>query len=132
MSQENMRLFEQGKDALDRGDMEAFLSLVDEHVVWIAARSAVEGAYHGHDGVRKFFADNEENFEVFEADWREVRDVDDERILAIGRIHLRGRGSTVETDIPVAGIFTFKRGKLVKWEDFRDRAHALQAAGLRE
>jgi ketosteroid isomerase-like protein len=132
MSQENMRLFEQGKDALDRGDMEAFLSLVDEDVVWIAARSAVEGAYHGHDGVRKFFADNEENFEVFEADWREVRDVDDERILAIGRIHLRGRGSTVETDIPVAGIFTFKRGKLVRWEDFRDRAHALQAAGLRE
>jgi ketosteroid isomerase-like protein len=132
MSQENMRLFEQGKDALDRGDMEAFLSLVDEDVVWIAARSAVEGAYHGHDGVRKFFADNEENFEVFEADWREVRDVDDKRILAVGRIHLRGRGSTVETDIPVAGIFTFKRGKLVKWEDFRDRAHALQAAGLRE
>jgi len=27
-----------------RGDIEAFLRLVDEDVVWVAARSAVEGA----------------------------------------------------------------------------------------
>jgi ketosteroid isomerase-like protein len=131
MSQENMRLFQKGMEALSRGDMEAFLSLVDEDVVWIAARSAVEGAYHGHDGLRKFFADNEENFEVFEPDFREVRDLGD-RILVFGAIHIRGRGSAVETDIPIAGIFTFKQGKLVRWEDFRDRDRALEAVGLRE
>jgi ketosteroid isomerase-like protein len=131
MSQENMRLFQEGMEALSRGDMEAFLSLVDEDVVWIAARSAVEGAYHGHDGLRKFFADNEENFEVFEPDFREVRDLGD-RILVFGAIHIRGRGSAVETDIPIAGIFTFKQGKLVRWEDFRDRDRALEAVGLRE
>jgi ketosteroid isomerase-like protein len=127
-----MRVFEQARDALQRGDIEAALRHVDEDVVWIAARSAVEGAYVGHEGVRQFFADTEENFEVFEADWREVRDLDDERILAIGTIHVRGRGSTVDTDIPVAGIWTFKRGKVVRWEDFRYRAVALEAAGLRE
>ena len=49
-----------------------------------------------------------------------------------GAIHIRGRGSTVETDIPVAGIFTFEQGKLVRWEDFRDRDRALEAAGLSE
>src|SRR5688500_12241818 len=107
MSQENMRLFQEGMEALSRGDMEAVLSVVDKDIVWIAARSAVEGAYHGHDGLRKFFADNEENFEVFEPDFREVRDLGD-RILVFGTIHIRGRGSAVETDIPIAGIFTFK------------------------
>ena len=124
-------MFDEARDALDRGDMEAFLRHVDEDVVWIAARSAVEGAYIGHDGMRKFFADNDENFEVFEPDFREVRDLGD-RILVVGTIHIRGRGSTVETDIPVAGVFTFKHGKLVRWEDFRDRELALEAAGLRE
>jgi len=126
-----MRVLDEARDALDRGDMEAFLRHVDEDVVWIAARSAVEGAYIGHDGMRKFFADNDENFEVFEPDFREVRDLGD-RILVVGTIHIRGRGSTVETDIPVAGVFTFKHGKLVRWEDFRDRELALEAAGLRE
>jgi ketosteroid isomerase-like protein len=131
MSQENMRVFEDARDALSRGDMEAFLRLVDEEIVWIAARSAVEGAYRGHDGLRKFFADNEENFEVFEPDFREVRDLGD-RILAVGTIHIRARGSAVETDIPVAGIFTFNRGRLVRWEDFRERRLALEAVGLSE
>jgi hypothetical protein len=78
-----MRLFQEDMEALSRGDMEAFLSVVDKDVVWIAARSAVEGAYHGHDGLRKFFADNEENFEVFEPGFREVRDLGD-RILVFG------------------------------------------------
>jgi ketosteroid isomerase-like protein len=129
MSQKNMRVFEEAGDALSRGDVEGFLRLVDEGVVWIAARSAVEGAYRGHDGLRKFFADNDENFEVFEPNFREVRDLG-ERILAVGTIHIRARGSTVETDIPVAGIFTFRRGKLVRWEDFRERRLALEAVGL--
>ena len=131
MSQENMLVFEEAMDAASRGDLEAFLRHVDENIVWIAARSAVEGAYRGHDGLRRFFADNDENFEVFEPDFREMRDLGD-RILAVGSIHIRARGSTVETDIPVAGIFTFRRGKLVRWEDFRERQIALEAAGLSE
>ncbi len=129
MSQENVRVFEAARDALSRGDIEGFLRLVDEDVIWIAARSAVEGTYRGHDGLRRFFADNDENFELFEPDFREVRDLGD-RILAVGTIHIRGRGSTLETDIPVAGIFTFSRGKLVRWDYFRDRRSALAAAGL--
>ena len=131
MPQENVRVFELARDALDRGDVEAFLGHVDENVVWIAARSGVEGAYRGHEGLRKFFADNEENFEVFEPDFREIRDLRD-RILVIGVIHFRGRGSGVEGDLPIAGIFTFRNGKLTRWEDFRDRALALEAVGLRE
>jgi len=126
-----MRVFEKAGEALGRGDMESFLALMDDDIVWIAARSAVEGTYRGHDGLRRFFADNDENFEVFEPDFREVRDLGD-RILAVGVIHIRARGSALETDIPVAGIFTFKQGKLVRWEDFRERRIAVEAAGLSE
>ncbi len=126
-----MRVFEEALGAVSRGEMEAFLRHVDEDIVWIAARSAVEGAYRGHDGIRRFFADNDESFDVFEPDFREVRDLG-ERILAVGTIHIRARGSTVETDIPVAGVFTFRRGKLLRWEDFRERRLALAAVGLSE
>src|SRR5215207_9716391 len=95
MSRGNKRVFEECVALLGRGDIGGYLRLVDEDVIWIAARSAVEGAYRGHEGLRKFFADNNENFEVFEADFREVRDLGD-RIFVAGTIHIRGRGSAVE------------------------------------
>jgi ketosteroid isomerase-like protein len=132
MSDRNMEAAEQLAGAVSRGDVDSLLSLAAEDVVWIAARSDVEGAYHGHDGLRKFCADNAENFDTFQVHIHEVRDLSDDRVLAMGTIHIRGRGSGVETDIPVAGILTFEHGKLTRWEDFRDRRVALEAAGLSE
>jgi hypothetical protein len=35
-------------------------------------------------------------------------------------------------DVPVAGIATYRDGKLSRWEDFRERLAALEAAGLAE
>src|SRR5213592_3858315 len=132
MSQENVEAFLEGNEAMRRGDVEVLLGWVDEECVFLAARSAVEGAYRGHDGIRRFMADNAENFEKFEPDYPDVRDLGN-RVLAIGTIHVRGRGSGVETDIPAAGIATFsEEGRLIRWEDFRERHLALEAAGLRE
>ena len=132
MSQENVEAFLEANEAMRRGDVERLLRWVDEEAVLLAARSAVEGAYRGHDGLRRFMADNQENFEKFEPDYPEVHDLGD-RVLAIGTIHVRGRGSGVETDIPAAGIATFNEdGRLVRWEDFRERHLALEAAGLAE
>ena len=132
MSQENVELFWEGVDAMRHGDTEAFVAGASEDVVWIAARSSVEGAYHGHEGIRRFLADNAENFEVYEPDFVEVRDLGEHRVLACGSFHIRARGSGVETTFPVAGIATFRDGKLARWEDFRDRRVALEAAGLSE
>jgi ketosteroid isomerase-like protein len=131
MSQGNVELFSEAIAAFRRGDVEAVLDGVSEDVVWIAARSAVEGAYHGHEGLRRFLADNAENFEVFEPRFAEIRDLGD-RVLACGSFHIRARGSGVETSFPVAGIATYRDGKLARWEDFRERSLALEAAGLRE
>jgi ketosteroid isomerase-like protein len=131
MSQENVELFRRGIEAFRRGDVEGILDTISEDVVWIAARSSVEGAYHGHEGIRRFLADNSENFELFEPGFDELRDLGD-RVLAFGRFRIRARASGVETTFPVAGIATYRDGKLVRWEDFRERGLALEAAGLSE
>jgi ketosteroid isomerase-like protein len=101
MSQKNVDLFLEGADAISRGDVETVLDGASEDVVWIAARSAVEGAYHGHEGRRRFLADNAESFELFQPAFDEVRDLGD-RVLAFGTFRIRARGSGVETDFPVA------------------------------
>jgi ketosteroid isomerase-like protein len=131
MSQENVERFWEGIDGLRRQDVDAVLDGMSEDVVWIPGRSAVEGAYHGHSGLRRFLADTAESFEVFEPGFDEVRDLGD-RLLVFGRFRIRARGSGVDTDFPVAGIATYRGGKLVRWEDFRERRLALEAAGLSE
>src|SRR5438045_1513059 len=132
MSEENVELFHRVNAALNRGDVEWGVRHSTEDVVIVAARSAVEGPFVGHEGVRKFFADNAINFEVFQGRYDDVRDLGEDRVLAIGTIHIRGRGAGVETDVPVAGIATYREGKLSRWEDFRERRLALKAVGLAE
>jgi ketosteroid isomerase-like protein len=131
MSRQNIATFSRLVEALNRADIVAVLPLVSEDVVLIAARSAVQGPYLGHAGVRDFLADNAQSFEVFRMQVSEVRDLGDE-LVVVGTIRIRGRGGGVETDVPVGGIARFADGKLTHWEDFRDRRRALEAAGLSE
>jgi ketosteroid isomerase-like protein len=116
--------------AINRRDIDFVIRHTTEDVVIVAARSSIEGPFVGHPGVRKFFSDNAENFEVFELRSKDVRDVGEERVLSIGTLHIRGRGGRVETDIPFAGITTLRDGKASRWEEFRERAQALKAVGL--
>lgn len=129
MSRENVEAFQEGVEAFNRGEMETWIDGFAEDVVFVAARSAVEGPYHGHGGLRKWLADTAASFETFELNPEEVRDLDD-RVLVLGTIRIRGRGAGVETDVPVAGVATFEDGKVVRWEDFRERRLALEAVGL--
>jgi ketosteroid isomerase-like protein len=129
VSATNLERFRQLIEAANSQDLEGALSLIAPDVEWIAARSAVQGAYHGHSGIRAFFADNQESFERFEPVIEETRDLGD-IVLVIGSIHVRGRGSGVDTVVPMAGIAAYRDGKLTRWEDFRERERALEAAAL--
>jgi ketosteroid isomerase-like protein len=132
MSRENVELFKRANAAINRGDAEYVVRHSTEDVVLAVARSAVEGVFVGHIGVREFFADNAANFELFQAHIVDLRDLGEDRVLGIGTVHVRGRGGGVEMDIPMAGMATYRDGKLSRWEDFRERRRALEAAGLAE
>jgi ketosteroid isomerase-like protein len=44
----------------------------------------------------------------------------------------RGKGSGVPFEKRWAQVWTFSRGRIVRWEAYPDKAVALEAAGLRE
>jgi ketosteroid isomerase-like protein len=132
MSQENVEIVRGIARALNDGDVDYVIAHTTEDVVIVAARSAVVGPFVGHDGVRKFFADNQQNFEVFQIHSDDVRGIGSDQILSIGSVHVRGRGGGVETEIPFAGVTTFRDGRASRWEDFRERSLALKAVGLAE
>ena len=132
MSQENVETFRRGAQAVNQGDTAAALRVVDPSAIWEPLRAGVQGVYRGHEGIREFLADTAESFEVFQLDFTDVQDLGDDRVLAVGTIHIRGSESGIETDIPTAGIATYRRGLLVHWKDFGNKGKALEAAGLSE
>ena len=126
----NTELFLRGVELTTSGDVAGLIAIADEEIEIEPLRAATEGAFRGHEGIRKFFADTAESFDRFAPDYDEVRDLDEERVLAVGVIHIRGRGSGVETDVPTAVIAGFRNGRLFRFKDYGDRAAALTAAGL--
>jgi ketosteroid isomerase-like protein len=132
VSQENVEIVRGIAHAVSHGDVDYVIRHTTEDAVLLVARSAVEGPFLGHHGVEEFFADNRQNFEVFEIREEEVREIGDDRVLSVGSVHVRGRGGGVETDIPFAGVTTFRGARVNRWEDFRERRLALKAVGLEE
>jgi ketosteroid isomerase-like protein len=126
----HIEAFLRGVDAINRLDVNAVLSLTDEECVFEPLRSQTEGAFVGHEGMRRFLDDTAQTFEMFKATYPDLRDLGDERLLAIGTIRMRGRESGVETDVLSAAIVEFREGRMLRYEDHADRQLALQKAGL--
>jgi ketosteroid isomerase-like protein len=130
MSQENVELVREAQDAWNRGETVVRADVWHPDVEFLPLRSATEGGYNGLSGIEPFVTDTLAVFEKFEMNY-EYADLGDQ-VLAWGSIHLRARGSGVETDIQTGGLFDFRDGKIVRWEDFGSKERALEAARLRE
>jgi hypothetical protein len=88
--------------------------------------------YTGPDGFDEFFANWTGPYEDWDMDLDELRDVGDDRLLAImtQRGRLRGTADWVEPHFGL--IFTVIEGLLKRSEVLATCAEALEAAGLRE
>jgi ketosteroid isomerase-like protein len=131
MSQENLVAFRRNNEAVSRGDIEAALATLDPDIEFIPRRAAVQGVYRGYEGMRQFFAENAENFDLYQVSYQEVRDFGD-RLIAFGTVRARGKASGVEVTTPTSLVATFRDGKMLRAEDFAERSEALKAVGLEE
>jgi ketosteroid isomerase-like protein len=124
---ENVDLFLRGIEGLNRGEIVA--EILDPDFELVPLRAPITGSYRGLEGMRAFVADTADNFELFQISYDEVHDLGD-RMVAIGSLRVRGKGSGVEVTTPSAVLVTFRDGKLLRSEDFGDRDKAMAAAGL--
>ena len=106
MSQENVEIVRGAWDAWGRGDMAALFDFYDPEVEWDMAHSYVPdmGVFHGHDGVRDLFRQWRDFFAEYYAEPEEFIDAGDCVIVRIKQ----------------------------RVEIYRERAEALEAAGLPE
>ena len=128
MTDVDAEIVRRGIDAFNRGDLEAMLELSDPEVTLVPVRALLEGGeYRGHEGVRRYFSDMEEDWESRRINVDEILDLDD-GVLVLGTFALRGRSGT-ELSYPLAWHSRYRDGKLLRMQAYSDRDAALKALG---
>jgi ketosteroid isomerase-like protein len=119
-------------DALNAHDMEAILAYCNPNIELHSGIAAIQGVYHGHDGVRRWHCDNQEV-------WGEEIRVEPEAVCDLGEHTLafyvaRGRGqrSGVEVAMPQAAVVRWRDGLITYIKSYRDREDALRDLGVTE
>jgi ketosteroid isomerase-like protein len=88
------------------------------------------GSYRGVEAMIRAWSGWLGAWEGFHTSEPELIDLGD-RVIAFYTIHGRGRSSGVEVEAPVANVFTFRAGEVVRL-DLVTRAQGLREAGIEE
>jgi ketosteroid isomerase-like protein len=133
MSQENVEIVKRATDAFNRRDLDAFMKCVTPDFEYYPSLvGTVEGrSFKGREGMERYFEDVRGAWEEFRVLLDELRDLGD-RVLWLGRMEGRGKGSGVPVDTPYRAISDFRDGKVSRIRVFLDHDEALRAAGLSE
>ena len=129
MSQENVDLVRRGIDSVD-----AFWAMLDDYVVWDLRDMPIpdlSGVVVGRDAViegsRRYWG----TWEDYRLEAEELIDAGSSVVVAV-RERGRGKGSGIPFERRWAQVWTFSRGRIIRWEMFPDKTAALEAVGLPE
>ena len=128
-----MEIVKRAADAFNEREVETFMALATPHFEWFPAmdRLVEGGSYRGREGIEAYFEAVSGTWEEFQLLPYEFRDLGD-RVLWLGRVEARGRGSGVRVDTPLGTIVEFRDGKMSRIRAYLDHGEALRAAGLSE
>jgi uncharacterized protein len=132
MSRENVDLTREAFERFNRGDNDAILEdLFDPTAVWhVRADEPDAGAHRGHDSIRAMWGTWEEVFAEFRAEAEEYIEAGDS-VVAPGWLSGRGRDSGLTVREPYTWVFTWRDDKVMEVREYRTKAEALEAVGLR-
>jgi ketosteroid isomerase-like protein len=128
MSEEQIELVQRAFELWNQGDREVREDWIDPDLELHS--KLLGGVLRGADGLRNWFLEIDQQFGEWQLKVDEIRQVEPDRLLVLGAIHLRGRGSEVEFDQPMAWLLDFRDGRVARMQMFTERLEALQAAGL--
>jgi ketosteroid isomerase-like protein len=133
MSQENVEIVRRASRFWIERDFSQMPELLDPEVVIDLSRNVFNpDVYRGYDGVKRYVQAVDEMWDKFEARIEEVIDAGDTVVTAT-RISGVGRGSGVQADMQLFQVVTLRDGRVLQVTGgYRDRAEALEAAGLSE
>ena len=104
----------------------------DPGIEWVEdPRRADRRVYRGHEGVRESWERWLENFDEYGFEIERIVDCGD-KILVVVREEGRGTASGATIGQRNYTVYTFRDGKISRYEEFYEERDALKAAGLTE
>jgi ketosteroid isomerase-like protein len=130
MSQENVEIVRRGYEALDRGDIQTILNLMDSEIEIRAnpLHPDWEPRY-GRDGFLSSLQAWLEPWKTYRIEVDELIDVR-EKVLVVCREFGRREDAGFEIEARAYHVWTLRDGKGVRFATFFERSEALEAAGL--
>jgi ketosteroid isomerase-like protein len=116
-------------DRWNRGERRFDPRWMDPDVEILSAVADISGTpYRGREGIERWVADVSEAFDEWQLQLDELEEVAANRVLGVGKVHLRGRGSGATVDLPCAWLFDHVDGVLTRFEPFLNRVEEARAA----
>jgi ketosteroid isomerase-like protein len=130
MSEENVEVAKRAMDSYNTRDLDYELMTPDFE--WTTAMAGVDNeVMRGREGIDNYYESLDavwEHVRVFGGEWRDLGD----RVLWLGQMEGRGRGSGATVVSPAASLYEFRDGRISRIRSFLDHGEALRAAGLEE
>ena len=130
MSEGNVEVVRRLFELYATGGIEAVLEVMDEDIVIVIPpdMSAEPDSYHGHEGVRRYFAGFEGMIEDVRYEAIELIP-EGEYVLAHSRLGGRGVSSGLEVDLETVAVHVVQGGKVTRIEPYTDLESARNALG---
>jgi ketosteroid isomerase-like protein len=130
MSEQNVDALRAAFERYAHGDFSPIGALSDDFELVVSPEAPDAGTYRG-EGARRWLRAWVASFEEMTIEATEILDSGDKVLLGMTQ---RGRlpGSAASVEGRWWQVSTFREGEIVRAEMFRERAQALEAAGLRE
>ena len=129
MSQENIERVRAGFSAHNRGDLDFLVELYDPECVF---ETLLLGTHHGNEAIRVIYEENQKTLSGYDVVPVELIDSGDQ-VVAVAGVEGVGPASQIAMDgDQFAFLFTIKNGRVVREQAYRNKAEALDAAGLSE
>jgi ketosteroid isomerase-like protein len=128
MSRENLETVQRLLDALNRRDVEGYLTCCTDDVELRPPTTAIEGAYEGRAGIRRYFAEIEDTGPDFRLDVDSIEAAGANRVIAFLSATATGRASGAATNLPVTSVYDLVGGRIRRIRVFQDRTAAIEAA----
>ena len=132
MSQANVEVVKAAFAAYNRGDLDAWLAEADPDVEWHVLPEATDpGPHRGRQVILERAALWRQTLGGLRAEVLEYIDAGE---YVIAPVRLRGQppGSDAEVVLDEVYVSKFRNGKIVELREYRTKAEALEAVGLRE
>ena len=123
----NVEILRAAYDALNDGDVESALGVLEPDAEWQEHSELPEaGTYRSRDAIRTFLLGYLDSWDEFRQETEELIDSGD-RVAVVLRMAARGKGSGIEVEARYVHLWTMQDGRGVRVDAYADPDAALEA-----